>query len=441
MGPWEAIRGLRSEGLGARVIRGGLGVGSIGLAETFLGLATAILLARELGLAGLGIYAIVFAVVTLGSLVAEFGMPILAMREIARAKARGAAGEIKGMVRFGLLTMGLVCLVAGSAAFLVVTAFGVEVSPQVAAGLRFGWALIPLVAVNKYISGILMGHHLLVSARLPEGLVRPLTFLTLLLGAGWWLDAPLSPETAILFQAAAAGTSLAASLYLLRSRVKPVPDAPVVYKMREWLVSGAFFGMSNGLRIVQPQILILLMSALSTVDAVGALRLAQRASGLAGFGSAAVSMTVGPHIASLHAEGDTARLQRLMTAAARIMAAIMGAGFLLFTLTGVWLIDVILGPEFGPTFVPILVMLGALVIAALFGPNGMLLNMAGAERDVTAGNVLAIGLSTGAIFVLAPSLSAVGGAWAAFAGMSAESIYLFYRVRARLRIRASAFGL
>lgn len=282
--------------------------------------------------------------------------------------------------------------------------------------------------------------HLLAFGRLPEGLVRPVTFLALLLVAGWWLDAPLNPETAILFQVAAAGASLAASLYLLRSRAKPAPDEPVVYKVREWLVSGVFFGMSNGMRIVQPQILILLLSALSTVDAVGILRLAQRASALANFGSTAVNLTIGPHFASLHAKGDTARLQRLTAAAARIMTAILGAGFLLFALTGVWLIDVVLGPEFGPAFVPILVMLGAFAIVALFGPNMILLNMAGAERDVTAGNALAIGLSVGAVFLLAPSLGAVGGAWAAFAALSAQSFYLCHRVRARLRIRASAFG-
>ncbi len=92
--------------------------------------------------------------------------------------------------------------------------------------------------------------------------------------------------------------------------------------------------MSNGMRIVQPQILILLLSALSTVDAVGILRQAQRASALANFGSTAVNLTIGPHFASLHAKGDTARLQRLTAAAARIMTAILGAGFLLFALAG-----------------------------------------------------------------------------------------------------------
>ena len=432
--------GTVSNGARATLLRGGLSLGSIGFVEAVIGLVTAILLARELGLAGLGTYSIIFALVALGTLVGGFGMPVLVMREIASARARGAVGEIVGVTRFGLLVMAAVCVFGGAMATLAVTVFAIEIPAGVALGLQFGCILIPLTALNNYISGMLLGFHLHGLSRLPEGVVRPAMFLVLILAAGWYLPGSLTPAGAIQLQIAAASASLMASAVLLRFRPRNEREAPPVYRGRYWLKSGISLALIDGLRVIQPQLLILLTSALSTVEAVGLLRLAQRAAGLAGLGSSVVNLTIGPHVASLHALADSDRLQRLATNSARIMTVLLLTGIVVFAAIGVWLIEILLGAEFRQAFAPILIMLGALAVAASFGPTAMLLSMAGAENDVALGYICAMCLGVASSLLLTPSFGAVGAASAAFAATCAESAYQYYRVRARLRIRSSAIG-
>lgn len=421
-------------GLRGRLIRGGTGVTLISLAEVALGLAAAILLARLLGVEGLGYYSIVFAIAVIAGLFAELGIPTLVMREIASAVTRGAVGEIRGLLRFGICAMALASAAICLPGLAVLMLAGGAVPAEVFDGLAVGWVLIPLTALNNFCSGVLMGHHRVVHGRLPEGLVRPAVFLSLLLYAGFAGGAPLTPAAAIGFQVAATGASLVLSVTLVVLCPRGGSGTPAAYRVREWLAGGLVLGINHGLRIVQPQLLILLMPLVSTVEAAGLLRLAQRAAALADFGSGAVNLTIGPHIASLHAAGDRPRLQRLVTAAARIMSGLLVAGTVVFAIIGTWLIDWVVGAEFLPAYWPIMIMLGGLVATAVLGPNVMLLQMAGAARDVTVASAAAIVLGTSAAAVLAPALGASGAAWAALLAACLQSGFLWFRVRLRMGI-------
>ena len=73
--------------LRTRLLRGGAGSLAIKLGSVGLSFAVAVQLARVLGPDGYGVYALVFAIVTVLTVPTQLGVPQLVIRETARAQA------------------------------------------------------------------------------------------------------------------------------------------------------------------------------------------------------------------------------------------------------------------------------------------------------------------------------------------------------------------
>jgi len=99
MGPAASLRG--------RLIRGGLGSLALKLGSTALGFLLAILLARTLGPEGYGVYAFVFAIVSLLAIPTQLGLPQLVVRETAKAQAAEQWGLMRGLWRWSTLAVWL----------------------------------------------------------------------------------------------------------------------------------------------------------------------------------------------------------------------------------------------------------------------------------------------------------------------------------------------
>ncbi|HSF93923.1 MAG TPA: hypothetical protein VLA52_02775 [Thermohalobaculum sp.] len=377
----------------------------------------------------------------LTTLLVELGMPVLAIREIAKAQTGGTPGEVKGLIRFGFAVMAAAMIAVGSLGWLGLHLIGESLPTEILEGLSIGWLLIPTLALIRYSSCILMGYQRVARARICDGLIRPATFLALVLSIERLTGVALTPSLAIKLHLAAAWAGLVPLLFLLWFCPLPARSQAAEYRVRYWLGHALMLGFNQAIRTAQPMILILLMPLVSTVEAAGLLRLAQRAAAVADFSTAAVSLTIGPHIASLHAANDTGALQRLASASARIMSAALLAGTLTFALIGAWLIDQIVGPEFAPAYWPIMIMLGGLCVTAFLGPNAIIMVMTGGSRDVNVAGVAGLALCSGATLVLAPPLGASGGAIGALLAAAAQGGYLNYRVRLRLGIRPGVLAL
>ncbi len=429
-----------SAGLRARLLRGGAGIGGLSAVELALGLATAVLLARELGVAGLGAYSLGLAVAVLAGLAVEWGLPGLVTREIAHAGESGAAGTARAVLGFA------VSVILGASAVVLPLAlvFGGLAVPGLGAApglLPLALALVPVTALTNALGGALAGRQRVVAGNLPRMLVRPGVFALCLAGAMVLAPGWLTPTRAMALQLAACIVALGVALLLLRrdvagpgaARAGPVP-------WRSWGAATLRLGLINGLRLAEPQVLLLLAGVLASVESAGLLRVAQRGATLGAIGVSIAVIVAAPEFARLDGTGQRDRLQGLLTRVTRFGAAASAAGCLLLLGAGGWILGTIFGPEFAPAWAALLLLSAAEVVRAAFGPAAVLLSMLRREGATAAGSCLSAAVSAAAGAALLPSLGATGAAIGGFLGLALSSALLWWRARRILGLESSVLG-
>ncbi|HEM45577.1 MAG TPA: hypothetical protein ENO23_00865, partial [Alphaproteobacteria bacterium] len=352
----DGVRRLGSRVLPADVTRR-LGVpaaGSAGLRVTNAGLALliSVLLARLLGPSGYGIYAFAYAVVMLLALPTQAGLPTLLVREVARYEERGRWDLIAGLLRRSNQTVGLLALLVGGTAMVVVFAFVRD--PGDAQVVTFLWALtlLPLMALGNLRGATLRGLRRVVQGQLPEFLVRPGLFLlallvALLLGSVLVSSFELTPQLAMALHAGAAFVAFIIGVWLLRRELPPeVRRTAPAYRTRAWAGSLLPLTLLAGMELINGQMDVVLLGILASTQDVGIYRVAWSVSLPVVFTLTGVNLVVAPHLARAYSAGDIPQLQRLATWSARVAATVAVPAAMILILFG----GPILGFVFGDAF-------------------------------------------------------------------------------------------
>lgn len=392
------------------------GSSAVQLAGMVLAFLVGVQLARGLGVEAYGQYGIAMAVVTLASIPGEFGLPRLVTREVAAAASRKDFPGLFGVLRWSDRLIGrvgiTVALITAAAAYLLLQ----RSSPEVAGAILWGAALVPLVAWLKVRGGALQGLHHVVLGQVPAVVVRPALFSLLLFALFQFLPRAGAPE-AMLLNLVTAAAALALTAFWLRSRLPA--DRPAVLREdgRRWLASGAALGVTGGVTILQSQLLVFLLALFETDAEVGLFRIALSIMTVIAAPIAVVATVVSPLLASLHSQGDLARLKRLAKASARFQSA----GVLLiaapFLLAAEPIISAVFGPEYGAAAGATRILAISQVVSAVFGVNATLLNMTGEDRKVTRAICIALVANMAAAAVLIPWLGGAGAAWSFIVGV------------------------
>jgi len=426
---------------GSWLLRSTAGVGGLTGAELALGLFTAILLARELGAEGLGTYSLALAAAVLAGLPVEFGLPVLLTREIAHSGGDPDSGVAKGVTIFSVSIVLAMSAVVVPLAFV----FGERLVPGLEGAdrsiLPFAVLLIPVNALCSIAGAALVGKQMVVIGTMPQKLVRPGVF-AIALGAvsvlepGW-----LTPARAMALQLTASTVALAAGgLYFTYHFAETLRRGQVSISWRAWTGAMLRFGIAYGIRRAQGQVLLLMTGALSSVEDVGLLRIAQRGAGLVTLGSAIAVVTAAPRVARLNAEGRHEHLQHLLTQVARAGSAVALIGLLGFVFAGHLLLATFFGTGFVAAWSALVVLAAAEAARALLGPGGMLLNMLRHEGVTALGHSIALVTSTSIAVILIPAYGADGAAWGMFFGAIGMAVFLRHKARRRLRLDPAAFG-
>ncbi len=416
------------------------GLSGITVAEMAIGLATAVVLGRELGAEGLGIYSLAIAAATLAGLPVEFGLPGLVMREVALAGPNGAAE--KGIILFAasviLATSMIVVpllLVAGH-----LSALGLGDTTR--AILPLAALLIPVRALGKALGAAVAGRHRVALGSVPQRLVRPGAFALALVALAATTPGWLTPERAVLLQLGASALALGLGLALflvyftgtMRTR-----HATIMW--RPWLAATLRLGVSHGMMQAQPQLLLLLTGLLASVEEVGLFRIAQRAAELVAGGAAIVRNAAAPRIASLHAGEELARLQRLVTFLARVSFGLALAGLAVYVVAGQWLLTLLFGSGFPAAWGPMVILTLGISLQAFCGPGALLMNMLRRESVTMIGFAISLGISVLLAAALISPFGAAGAAWATVFGQIVMGVFLLHRAWRELGVEVSAIGV
>ncbi len=438
-GPGRLFAG---DDLRAQLVRGGFGSLALKLASAGLAFALTIVLARALGPTGYGVYAYVFALVSIIAIPAELGLPTLVVRETAGAHADEQWGLMRGVWRWSAAAVGAlagtVALVAGTLAWSLADRF----TGEQLATFAWGLLLVPLIALGNLAGAALRGLRNVLQGQLPELVLRPAVFVALSAAALLSGSGRFTADTAMALHVAGAASALAVGAWLLaRARPAQVARAPLPeYESQRWLGSALPLALVAGMYLIHQQTDIVVLGLFMGSGDVGAYRVAAQAATFVAFGLQAVNTVVAPQFARLYGARDIARLQWVATFSARVILVLTVpvAGLLVFF--GEAVIELVFGAAYAPGYAALGILAIGQLFNAAFGSVGFLLNMTGHERDTARGMAIAVAVNLVLNVALIPRFGLEGAATATALTLALWNLLLWNAVRARLGIDSTALG-
>lgn len=421
---------LRSSGVMALLYGGSVGL-------TFL---VGVLLARLLGASGYGVYALAMTTATLAGIATEFGLPVLAMRETGTARASGDWSGLKGLLGWADRAILGLSIVLALGTWAGVWIFAAQGASAYLATLLWAVALVPFVAVGKLRSFVLLALDHTFASQFPVMILRPLLFL---LGcmALWWIGGSLSAWQAMAAQVFGAAVAMVIVIWLFR-RVRPaeLATAKPVRQVRHWLSACLPMGLTEGLRLLQGQLALLLTGALAGTAQAGIYRVADAVAQITALVASVVGTAATPMFARLWREGDRRALQRVAAASAWAMiggALLIGAPILLL---GDWLFPRLFGADFAASLPVFAVLWCGSFVTAGFGLTLAVANMTGEHMLSTRAFALIAAVNLLAGFWAVSHYGALGAAAASALGSFVGAAYCAGMLYRRTGINSTAFN-
>ena len=428
-----------SDSLAGKLVKatlGSAGVRIVGMALIFL---VGVQLARYLGPAGYGIYGTVMAVVSILLVPAQLGLPQLIARDIPVAIVERDFAKVKG----ALIWFTVAVLIASIAMVAVGIAGSFFTIGQSFGGAYYwGLALVPLIALSNLGAGALRGFHHVVGAQYYEALVRPATLACLLLLVSSY-SGGLSTAAALALQALATLVALAMCIWhVLRICMNcGVSNVAAATQPSGWIKSAVPMAGTEMIRVLEAQYPVLLIGLLASIVDVGHFRVALSAAGFFGLPASLINVVVMSYVATMHAQGDRARLQLLATGSAVVMLASTLALTAAIYLFGAELIALFFGEAFRSAW-PVLVSLAiAYTVNAFFGSATAILNMTGQERVVVIAYVSGLVVGIALTLALLSPLGIVGAGVAAIASELVKGTIMWFAAVRRLGIDTAATSI
>lgn len=384
-----------SAGLAGRVARGGVAAFVIHLGGAGLTYGAQLLIARSIGAGGFGIYAYVFAWMTVLAYGAALGFDVAMLRFVPAYRTQEAWGLLRGVIRFAerrVAALGCAVVLLGS---LAIWGWGGELPDGLAATFLIGLWLAPVWALLWVRSSVVRAFGGVWSALAPDRIVRDGLLLGIVAVAhgalGWSLGAPW--VMAATLASAAAGLGLV-SLAMRRRLPGAVRCAVPIYTTGDWVRAALPLATLGVAEVAMNRTGTVLLGWFGQTTEAGIYALAFNIAFLTALPRAAVNTLLAPAISDLFARGDRDALQALATRSA--LWTLLGAACI--ALPAAVLAEPVLG-WFGRDFAagaPALrVLLLGQVIVAGTGSQLYLLTMTGYERSAallmagsTAGNAL-----------------------------------------------------
>jgi O-antigen/teichoic acid export membrane protein len=412
-----AIDLLRTPAAGGRVVRGGL-IRGVGYgAGTALGLATAVLLLRHLGVEDFGRYATVMALLGIVGGVTDAGLTAVGSRELSVARTAVARDHLLN----NLLVLRVIGATLGGAAAVVFTALAGYES-VVIAGTAIGGVGIVLISAQSMLTVPIWVGLRIVSLSALEVLRSVLTLvgvaLLVVTGAG------LLPFFGV--QVAVAVALIPITLLLARVGVRfaaGIRRETIVRLLRETLPLAVAFAMS----VIYFRVLVVLVSLVSSDVQTGLFGTSFRIFEML-LALPALILSVALPLLSVAGDEDDPRLRNAlqsMTEASLLVATLLVVGIAILADPGMRL--------FGDEYVdaaPVL-RIQALALIPLFFVQTWQLGLiaARAQRALASANGLALALVIVLGLVFVPSGGAEAAAWVAVAAESALAAFLWIALR------------
>lgn len=388
------------KGLGQQVLRAIAGSAGLRIVGIGFGFLVGVQLARGMGAEGYGVYGLAMSFIAIITVPVEFGLPQLVTREVAVAHVDRDWNRLGGVLRWARRASNYIALAMLVIVLFAVFGLGLSLSSELVVTLLVGLALVPIVAQGNISGAALRGLHKIVIGQLPQVVLRPMLFSGFLFVISIF-SISLSPTIAMVAGAIAAALALLTAALLLRREIQPyVQRVPIISDRHNWWSSAIPMAMTEGMRVLQGHLVILLLGIISTMSMVGVYRVASSVVLMIAVPVTIFNIVNAPIIARLYKEGDDKSLQQLLSWTALIMTLSTLILALPFFVAGESILGTVFGSEFSKSNAILLLLVFGVLSNSIFGSNATLLNMTGNQRRVTRSSTYALLL----LVVLAPVL-------------------------------------
>lgn len=366
---------LRSE-----LVGGALASGLFQGLNVPLTLLISIVLAKGLGVAGFGQYAIYTASAAVLSLPLTWGLATLMLRELSVFAGVEQPSLIKGYVAVagGLMAIYALLLLIAVHSWSMLTSW-----PDSGAYTVVVWFVIVQSAI-ALLSNIFKALGWSTLGQLPLPLLVPLLMLVQLALVFVTDKHRLTAEFALLLLAIASSAVLCICYCILWFRVTrgAVITWPSIDR-RAWFTSIVHFSLSGLLNNIKVDLPVLMLGWFSSPEMSGLFRIAQRGLTFLTFVHNALASVIGARLARAAAVADTSALRRVLSASALISSAWALMMFGVFWVWGQPLLSLLFGAVYAASYPVLLVLAVGGLAMACSGFSGQLLMMNGHEKLVS----------------------------------------------------------
>jgi O-antigen/teichoic acid export membrane protein len=399
-----------------------------------------IILARILDVTGYGAYTYTMAWIGLLSIPAQFGLDRLLVRNIATYQTQAAWGLMKGMLRWSdhvvlIVSISIALLTAG-VAWVLIARFHM----QTLSALWIALFMLPLISLTDVRCAAMQGLHHVVVGRMPEMLLRPLSFLAFIGCAYLLLGKGLSVDWAVAMYAMAVGVSFLVGAQLLHNKLpQPAKDAIPAYQTSAWIRSALPLVLLSSMHVINHRVDTLMLGAMAGAEAVGIYNVVLRGTQLILFIQDATNVVLGPTIASIYASGNMLQLQRVIAKSARVVLLISLFFAIALVVFGNTYLS-LFGPAFRQGYHALAILVIGKTLNAAAGPVNVILLMTKYERDAAVGIGATAVLSVVLNAVLIPKWGIEGAAIATTTSMIVRNLSLALWIYWKMGIHSTALG-
>jgi O-antigen/teichoic acid export membrane protein len=362
----------------SRVARGGVTaffVYSAGFALTYF---SQLIIARIVGVDTYGVYAYVFAWMVVLAYFSTLGFDVGLLRFVPAYEAERAWPLLRGVIQYAQRRAMLVGLSVIFIGILVVKIW--SSSPELRSTFLAGFALVPILALVRIRCSAVRAFGGVVSAIVPDRVVRDGTLIGLLaiasLGLGWTLNAPFVMVATLISSALG---FVCAGLAMRRRRPRAIDNILPVYDAAAWRRAAIPLVILGATEALLNRTGVILLGWIADTKSAGIYSLVFNIALVVTLPRIAVNTLFAPVISDLYARGDRETMQLLITRTTSWTfcagICIAAALFLLANPLLAWF-----GPGYEAGVPALRILLISQVMAASAGSQLYVMTMTGHER-------------------------------------------------------------
>ncbi|MBV6521908.1 MAG: hypothetical protein MNPFHGCM_02052 [Gemmatimonadaceae bacterium] len=437
-------RRVVGEGVGAVLASGAVRSTLVAVSGAGASFVAQIVLARALGQASFGAYALTLAFMNAVLLLAKLEIDTTGVRFVGAYAAQGRWGLLRGFirdVRATTIVLSVVLAIASAVVIWYQRDWLAAKHPALPRAMWVGCLLLMVTTILVVDAALLQGFQSFLSSQLAPNLLRPIV-LGIVITAWWAVSStklpPWAGVTANLV--ASIGAALFAFVALRRVLPSELHGAPIERDRRDWVrATSPLLLVSVAQLIISQQADLIVVGTITSAREVAEYSAASQLTVPLNIVVSSVTFVAQAMIADLYARGDNSALQALIRAVTRANVAISVPIALVMIFGGRILLG-LFGPAYSSAYPVLIILMAAQLVIALSGSlAGYLLTMT-RHQDAAAWIIGGAALLNLVLtLILTPIYGIVGTAVATLTAALSRSIALTLFIRQRMGLQVPAF--